>query len=623
MKIFLPKLIKRIIVILLFSPAIATFASPAYPGLIKMQQPDGATVSLYLKGDEKVHWMESEDGYSLLYDGNRNIVYATADKDGNMIPSSVEVLDVPNRSASTQVFLKEIPKKLNYSPAQINTLRSIWNITQRTLNTSSNQLRSATGTAHAICALVSFADKELVKTKDEFNNLMNQTGYSANGDNGSINDYFLENSYGKLNLVITIAGPYTVSKNWDYYGANGSDGNDIPARVQEFAMEAAQKTFNDPNINPADYDNDNDGYIDAFHIIYAGYGEEAGADPNCIWAHEYGFSPLTFGTKRLDTYSCSPELRGRFGSNITHIGVVCHEMCHIFNAPDFYDTDGDTGGNFTGTGNWDLMGSGSWNNSGACPAHINMYQKIQFGWVSPVVLTHPQTITNMPNSAENAVAYRYDTSTPGEYFILENRQKTGFDQYVPGTGLLIYHVSITNADINNNTVNTKHPQKMYPVCASTTTNPTGTPDSYGNINSAGCPFPGSSNNTSFTDYTIPAAISWNGSNTAKPVTEIQEQSGAISFQFAEPVSNLQAAVVNPEEEINIYPNPVGKGESLIIHNNSNVSTAFSLYSLSGQLLLQEEITGTIFQKKLNFEPGVYLLQIKTNSKSYIRKIIIQ
>ena len=584
----------HLIALLLICRSLPAIAVPAYPGLIKMEQPDGSTISIYLKGDEKVHWMESEDGYSLLYDNNRTIVYAISDETGNMIPSPVVARDISFRSVSDQIFLKKIPKKLSYSTAQINTLRSIWNITQDYSNTGSSQLRASVGDARAICALVDFPDKQFVKTKEEFNNLMNQAGYSVSGSKGSVNDYFKENSYGKLNLIITVAGPYTLSKNWQYYGENGEDNHDIPGRVQEFAMEAARLTFTDKTINPADYDNDNDGFIDGFHIIYAGFGEEAGggSNPDCIWAHAYSFSTITFGNKKLNVYSCSPELRGVSGNNITHIGVICHEMCHVFGSPDFYDTvDKGIGKNFNGTGKWDIMAEGSWNSDGACPAHINMYQKIQYGWVTPVVLTQPQIISSMANSAQNPVAYRYDTSTPREYYILENRQKKGFDQSIPGNGLLIYHVSVTDADIRNNNVNSRHPQKVYPVCASASSNPTGTPSSYGNINSSGCPFPGSSGNKSFTDYTIPSATAWNGSNTVKPITEISVQNEIVSFRFlmpdAEPVINCQAIVENqntvkiswnkPSEDVtgyNIYRNNL-----LLIKLIGKNNTSYTQYNV--------------------------------------------
>jgi len=586
-------------IVLFISTAIEALASPAFPGKIKKVQPDGSTISLYMKGDERIHWMESEDGYSLLYDKNRSIVYATVDKDGNMVPSSVAARDVSLRSTSDQSFLKGISKKLNYSPTQINTAKTIWKMVQK----DSNLFRSSVGTAHAICALVNFQDKQLVKTAADFDALMNQVGYSKGGDKGSVHDYYLENSYNQLNLVITVAGPYTVSKPWAYYGQNDITGSDSLPLVLEFATEVAKLAFNDKNINPAEYDNDNDGYIDAFHIIYAGYGEESGGDPNSIWSHEFGFNPaLTFGNKKLDIYSCSPELCGNSGTNITHIGVVCHEMGHVFGSPDFYDA---SGGSFIGTGQWDLMASGSWNgpgvwdntgsiysNVGSCPAHINMYQKIQNGWVTPIVLTQAQTITNMPNSAKNATAYRYNTSTPGEYYILENRQKTGFDQYVPGNGLLIYHVSLTNSDIQSNTVNTGTPQKMYPVCASATTNPNVTPASYGNINSAGCPFPGTSNKSSFTDYTIPSATSWKGANTLKPVTEIQEQNGTISFNFmkpnVDPVTNLKVNPLGSSVQLT-WLKPAGgdvtgyniyRNNALIINLTGIDNTSFTQYNVA-------------------------------------------
>jgi len=589
--------LKLFFAIILICHSIMTIASPAYPGLVEMKQPDGTTISLYLKGDEKVHWMESEDGYSLMYDNNKTIVYAISDKNGGMTPSSVAVRDISLRSISDQAFLKEIPKKLNYSAEQINILKSIWEIAPESTGSDSGRFRSSIGVAHAICALVDFPDKPFTKSIGDFDILMNQVGYTASpGAVGSVHDYYYENSYTKLDLIITVVGIYRLPQNSDYYGANGSNGSDISSRLQEFALAAAQKAFTDPSVNPADYDNDGDGYIDAFHIIYAGHGEEAGGGANCIWAHKFQFSTQTFGSKKINVYSCSPELRGASGYDITTIGPICHEMCHVFGSPDFYDVDYNNTGNgdYTGTGKWDLMAGGSWNGNGASPAHINMYEKIQLGWVTPETLSQMQTVTGMPNSAKNAVAYRYDTSTSGEYFILENRQKIGFDSYVPGAGLLIYHVSLTSSDISGNKVNNKHPQKMYPVCASATTNPnpTGTPDAYGNINSDGCPFPGSSNNKSFTDYTTPAAIAWNGANTGKPITEIQEQSGVISFKFLMPdpelVNNFQATVVNQNSVQLTWTKPTGDGvigyniyrdDQLLIQLTGKDNTSYTQYNV--------------------------------------------
>ncbi len=523
-------------------------ASPANPTPLKMKQPDGTEVTIKLKGDENVKWMESMDGYSLMYSKDKYIVYAVLNEKGDMVPSEVVFQESTLRSTDLSAFKGSLKKRLRYSSSQIKIFREIEQIEQSALSASLQpKLRATTGQAKAICALIGFPDKPFAHTVAEFDQLMNQVGYSTNGAKGSVKDFYSENSYGKMELVVTVVGPYTASKGWSYYGGN-IDKNNRDKNVRELAQEAANFAFKDPSVNPVIYDNDNDGMIDTFHFLYAGYGEEAGGGEDCIWAHKSGYSPvLTFGSKKLSVYSCSPELKGNSGNNITNIGVICHELCHVFGAPDYYDTN-DDGIAYDGTGKWDLMAGGSWNgpdgNLGVSPAHINMYQKIVFGWVTPTELAAQTNISGMLNSAENPVAYKINSTTPDEYFILENRQKLKFDEYVPGSGLLIYHVSSSAS--GNNVTNAGHPQQVYPICASSQfATPTSDPSSYGSINSSGCPFPGSSGNTAFTDYSTPSAKSWNGNNTSKPITEIKEQNKLISFSFMKTgatVSNVRTSV---------------------------------------------------------------------------------
>jgi len=322
-----------------------------------------------------------------------------------------------------------------------------------------------------------------------------------------------------------LVGIYTAPQSESYYAGNGGSQN-----CQQLASWVAQQVAAEPTINFADYDSNNDGKVDGFHFIFAGRGQEAGGGSTTIWSHKWQFNPpVTQNGKSISIYSCSPEL---LYSSITTVGVICHEMTHAFGAPDFYDTDGATGGSYTGTGEWDIMAGGSWNGNpgGNCPPHHNMYTKVDFGWVTPILLSSPTTVTDMPNSAENPVAYRINTTTNNEHYLLENRQKKKFDAYVPGAGLIIYHVH-SNVNPNNNQVNATHPQRMYPVCASSTYQvPTG-PGTYGNINSAGCPFPGTSNKTAFTDNTTPAMKSWSNQNNNKPITNITHTNQLISFEF--------------------------------------------------------------------------------------------
>jgi M6 family metalloprotease-like protein len=585
-----------IIVLFFFFISDEVYSVPAYPCFIQIQQPNGEEITVKMRGDERMKWMESEDGYSLLYGENKYIVYAVNNNKGDMTPSSVIAQNVGLRSDKAAKWLKTVPKNLHFSAGQKEILQQLWTATRKKSLYSSVSSKTATGTAKAVCALIQFPDRALNYTNDDFAQLMNQVGYVNGAQQGSVRDFYLENSYGQLDMIVTVVGPYTVSHNMVYYGENDGPGS-IDARADELAKEAAVFAFKDPAVRPEDYDNDGDGYIDAFHFIFAGYGEESGAGDNYIWSHMSEYWPmLTFGNKRLRTYSCSPELRGRSGTNMTYSGVICHELCHIFGSPDYYDTDGgDSGGLFPGTGKWDLMADGSWNNEGATPAHINMFQKIMFGWVNPVELSSSQKVTDMPNSAETPFAYVIKTGNPDEYYILENRQKTGFDAKIPGTGLLIYHANYNARRFADNLVNVGHPQGLYPVyAASTYSEPTGTVASYGSINTSTCTFPltGIVARHDFTDETTPSAFLWSGGKLGKPITNITEKNQLISFNFMprEYSLNLQAEVTG--NQVNLSWKKPYSGKEI---------KGYNVYR-NGVLIMQT--SNTVFQEKIT-QKGSY------------------
>jgi M6 family metalloprotease-like protein len=231
-------------------------------------------------------------------------------------------------------------------------------------------------------------------------------------------------------LQVDVAGPYVASQNLDYYGANDIFGND--RRPRTLVSEAI--TLADPSVNFANYDNDLDGWVDGVYVIYAGYGEEAGAPANTIWAHAWSLS----SAKKCDgvylqRYSCSSELRGTSGTGLCRIGVICHEFGHVLGSPDFYDTDYFTNGQYQGTGFWDLMASGSWNNNGATPAHFTGLVKVRFfNWATETVLSSAQSVTLNNAEQNNNSFYRINTTTTNEYFFLENREKHLFDANIPG-----------------------------------------------------------------------------------------------------------------------------------------------------------------------------------------------
>lgn len=501
-------------------------AMPAHPGPLDYTQPDGSTLTMFLKGDEYVHWAETTDGYTLLHNKEGYYVYAIKNEDGYLIPSPIIAHQPGERNAKELAFLNQVEKGLKYNTKQIKEALEYFK------NPSSKGVKGfpTTGVNDLIMILANFDDTSPMFTQTDFDNYMNQNNYNGTG---SFKDYYLECSYGQLTMNTTVTIWVDVPNNHDYYGPQSNWG--------EFAYDAVVAADNQANTDFSQYDNDGDGTVDGIAIIHQGRGQESSGNPNDIWSHSWNLSAAgysaaqrTFDGVLVDAYTTQPEKRST--SSIATIGVMCHEFGHNLGAPDFYDTDYSTGGSYTGTGSWDMMAGGSWNGypSGSSPAHHNVFTKwYYYGWLTPTEITSTQTIT-LNNIEENQESFFYTTPTNNEYWLLENRQQTGFDQALPGHGLIIYHVDENYIASHgwSNDINATHPQGMYPVCASANADP----PNYGNINSSGCPFPGSYNVTTFTDETLPSSNDWDGNPTGKPITNISENSGVITFDIS--ISNL-------------------------------------------------------------------------------------
>lgn len=517
------KYLRTIIVILTLWLYCEAYASPAYPFPIKVKTRTDSTV-IYLQGDENCKFAYTEDGYTIVADGGKWF-FAELDEKNKLKATSFELEDKNYRSAALNIFLKSQVEYLSPSRNAV-SLRTSYK------KKLSHRIK-VDGRRKILIVLMSFADCNFKKSANDFEALFNKHGYADDGASGSVYDYYKYVSYGQLELECTVVGPFTASHEMAYYGGNkGMSEND----KNPYALFNEALAYAKESVNLNEYDGNNDGYIDNFHIIYAGYGEEAGASSDAIWAHESTFNPITIeeGLK-IDRYSCAPELRGNSGSGISRIGPHCHEIGHALGANDYYDTNYSTGGSYLGTGQWDVMASGSWNNEGINPANFNPYVKAyDFGWTEVKEIAG-EGIINIAPSCYNADILRLNTSVEDDYFLLENRQQESFDSFVPGHGLLIFHIG---AQMDNkrktNTINATFPQECYVVCASSSAmQPTDYAASYGEINSAGCPFPGIDNNTCFAADTSPAALAQTGDAAGFVLYEIQETiDGDITLNYS-------------------------------------------------------------------------------------------
>lgn len=431
------KIISRLLFLAIILIAQISIAVPAYKGLVKLTQPNGTEISAYLFGDERINWVESEDNYTLMYNKAGYLEYAITDKNGDITPSGIIAKEQAERSVLDNNFLSTVSKKLRYSDVQIKAMLEISSMLDNSKNAPVEGL--TTGIRKLLVILVQYSDVHFTYTRQQFENLFNQVGYST----GSVRDYFRANSYGKLDLECTIVGPYTLAQTQAFYGAHSGTQNDVNAK--QMIIDACNAA--DAVVDFNTFDNDGNLTVDGVHVVYAGRGEHNGGGNNAIWAHRGKLSPTLVldGVKIID-YSCACEKSS--SNSMSGIGVHSHEFGHVLGLPDYYDTDYADHGISKTFGNFEIMDGGAYNNNEKTPPLYNAYSKVLLGWATPYVIDTNMLmdITSIP-STDTALIFKINTPNEGEYFLFENKDFSGWNTYLDASIQNYKYLSGVNSGI--------------------------------------------------------------------------------------------------------------------------------------------------------------------------------
>jgi len=261
--------------------------------------------------------------------------------------------------------------------------------------------------------------------------------FSSDSTDGvySMREFFFDNSYGGFILLGDVAGWYRMPETYAYY-CNGNNG------FGPYPTSASGMTYHlilaaDDDVDYSLYDNDGNGWIDGVFSVHAGPGAEQTGSDDHIWSHASSIPfTVTLDGTNIRSYTTEPE--ENTSSGLSTFGVYAHEYGHFLGLPDLYDTDGSS----SGIGRWSLMAGGSWNNNGNRPAFFDAWCKSTLGFTNVFNITTNSVNVELPSSYHNPIAYRVwqNGQMGSEYFLVENRRSVGFDNFIPGSGLLIWHI---------------------------------------------------------------------------------------------------------------------------------------------------------------------------------------
>lgn len=553
------------------------FAAKAHSALTTITQSDGSQLTIRLHGDEHFSWYSTADDVLLVQVGS-NYYVAQVEEDGTLKATPQLAHNAGERgTVEEQVINNQNKEKF------LNLLKAEPQALAKPIGKVTPAYFPHTGSPKALVILVEFQDVKF-KTSDPVatftHYLKGAEGEAAPEANnayvtkgmvnyGSVSQYFNDMSQGKFTPQFDIVGPVTVSKNSAYYGGNAGKATDV--NLAQMIAEACKGVSD--KVNFADYDQNNDGYVDLVYVIYAGYSESInGNSSDCLWPksgtnafYEPGTNNLLkLNGKRICRYGINNELNAtptvvnnQFNGMplLNGIGLFCHEFSHTMGLPDLYPTVETSRVDNQNPEYWDLMDGGEYTYSGYFPTPYSPWEMEVMGWTTPVELGDEAKQVNLNSYASDRTTYKINGKND-EYLLIQNIQTDGWWRGITkayNTGMLVWRIDYPYTTVSldnrlNNEIGKPNvmivPADGYVISAYNVTDDDESKAKY-KASLKADPFPGANN--------VPELLSvkLNKSTLKKPFYNIKETNGVITFDYLKDyVTGIDQTLADKDTEKN-------------------------------------------------------------------------